>query len=126
MGLSVYFCESKYLPLKSTLDSCLIMGVGSSAILGSTNKFFMPWLVPRNDKSTVWAPTILGKLVNSGANGRKRRDITNHEITEDVMTYLNEVTDAFYGCKRGDWECMEKAAMTIYQTPESKKYERQF
>ena len=58
------------------------MGVGPSAILGSTNKFFMPWLVPRNQKDTVYAPSIFGKL----ANGRRRRDIENEELAEEVMS----------------------------------------
>ena len=56
------------------------MGVGPSAILGSTNKFFMPWLVPRNQKDTVHAPTIFGKL------GRKRREIETEELAQDVIT----------------------------------------
>ena len=64
------------------------MGVGPSAILGSTNKFFMPWLVPRNQKDTVYAPSIFGKL----AQGRRRRDIENEELAQEVMTckFLNE------------------------------------
>ena len=56
------------------------MGVGPSAILGSTNKFFMPWLVPRNQKDTVHAPTIFGKL------GRKRREIETEELAQEVIT----------------------------------------
>ena len=65
-----------------TLSSLVLqnMGVGPSAILGSTNKFFMPWLVPRNQKDTVHAPTIFGKL------GRKRREIETEELAQDVIT----------------------------------------
>ena len=55
------------------------MGVGPSAILGSTNKFFMPWLVPRNQKDTVHAPTVFGKL------GRKRREIETEELAQEVI-----------------------------------------
>lgn len=63
------------------------MGIGPSAILGSTNKFFMPWLIPRNQKDTVYAPSIFGKL----SNGRKRRDIENEVLAQEVMTckFLN-------------------------------------
>ena len=56
------------------------MGVGPSAILGSTNKFFMPWLVPRNQKDTVYAPTVFGKL------GRKRRDNGDEELAQEVIS----------------------------------------
>ena len=48
----------------------------TTAILGSTNKFFMPWLVPRNDAGSVYAPSILGKLFGSG---RRKRDLTQDE-----------------------------------------------
>ena len=53
----------------------------TTALLGSTNKFFMPWLVPRNDKGSVYAPSFLGKLFGAG---RKRRDVTDHE--NNVLT----------------------------------------
>ena len=56
------------------------MGAGPSAILGSTNKFFMPWLVPRNQKDTVHAPNIFGKL------GRKRRELETGELAQEIMT----------------------------------------
>ena len=56
------------------------MGVGPSAILGSTNKFFMPWLVPRNQKDTVHAPTIFGKFT-----GRKKRGIETAELAQEVI-----------------------------------------
>ena len=58
------------------------MGVGPSAILGSTNKFFMPWLVPRNQKDTVYAPSIFGKL----STGRKRREIETSELAQEVIS----------------------------------------
>ncbi len=51
----------------------LTMGGTTSAVLGSTNKFFIPWLIPRNNRDSVYAPNLLGKLV--GATGRKRRDV---------------------------------------------------
>ena len=47
------------------------MGVGTSAILGSTGKFFMPWFIPRNDNQSVFQPSVLNKL----QTGRKRRDV---------------------------------------------------
>ena len=59
-----------------------IMGVGPSAILGSTNKFFMPWLVPRNQKDTVYAPSIFGKL----STGRKRREIETAQVAQEVIS----------------------------------------
>ena len=58
------------------------MGIGPSAVLGSTNKFFMPWLVPRNQKDTLHAPSIFGKL----ANGRRRREIETEELAQEVIT----------------------------------------
>ena len=58
------------------------MGVGPSAILGSTNKFFMPWLVPRNQKDTVYAPSIFGKL----STGRKRREIETAQVAQEVLS----------------------------------------
>ena len=58
------------------------MGVGPSAILGSTNKFFMPWLVPRNQKDTVYAPSIFGKL----STGRKRREIETAQVAQEVIS----------------------------------------
>ena len=58
------------------------MGVGPSAILGSTNKFFMPWLVPRNQKDTVYAPSIFGKL----STGRKRREIATVQLAQEVIS----------------------------------------
>ncbi len=45
------------------------MGIGTSAILGDTNKFFLPWLIPRNDRDAIFRPNILGKLV-----GRTKRE----------------------------------------------------
>lgn len=45
------------------------MGIGTSALLGDTNKFFMPWLIPRNDRDSIYRPNILGKLV-----GRTKRE----------------------------------------------------
>ena len=58
------------------------MGVGPSAILGNTNKFFMPWLVPRNQKDTVHAPNIFGKF----ASGRRRREVETEELAQEVIT----------------------------------------
>ena len=44
----------------------------STALLGDTNKFFLPWLIPRNDRNSIFRPNILGKLV-----GRTKRDYDN-------------------------------------------------
>ena len=41
----------------------------TTALLGDTNKFFIPWLIPRNDRNSIFRPNILGKLV-----GRTKRD----------------------------------------------------
>ena len=48
------------------------MGLAPSALLGSTNKFFMPWLIPRNDRNSVYQANLFGKLA-----GRTKR---NNEI----------------------------------------------
>ena len=45
---------------------------GLTANLGSTNKFFMPWLIPRNDSNSVFRPNFFGKLA-----GRTKRDEYN-------------------------------------------------
>ena len=45
---------------------------GLTANLGSTNKFFMPWLIPRNDRNSVFRPNFFGKLA-----GRTKRDEYN-------------------------------------------------
>ena len=83
------------------------MGVGPSAILGSTNKFFMPWLVPRNQKDTVYAPSIFGKL----STGRKRREIETSELAQEVISCkskklecitlenFNNIIINIYGCR---------------------------
>jgi hypothetical protein len=52
------------------------MAYWTTALLGSTNKFFMPWLVPRNDRGSVYAPSFLGKLFRGG---RRRRDLPDDE-----------------------------------------------
>ena len=54
-------------------------------MLGSTNKFFMPWLVPRNDKGSVYTQNILGKLFRGG---RRRRDAPIGQ-EEEAATVLN-------------------------------------
>ena len=56
------------------------MGLGPSAILGSTNKFFIPWLIPRNDRNSVYAPNLLSKLFN----GRRKRDL--NEVTINMVS----------------------------------------
>ena len=57
------------------------MGVGTSAILGSTGKFFMPWFIPRNDNNAVFQPNVLNKL----QTGRKRRDLGD-PLMDDTET----------------------------------------
>merc|ERR1712165_370729 len=103
---------SLFLDSFSTRRNCNLskrakMGVGPSAILGSTNKFFMPWLVPRNQKDTVHAPTIFGKL------GRKRREIEIEELAQEVITYIDEISEAFNKCNEGDWRCLKEASFRI-------------
>ena len=59
--------------------------------LGSTNKFFMPWLVPRNDASSVYQQNILGKLFN----GRRRREVTFQDSTVLKSKWPNEFISGF-------------------------------
>ena len=47
--------------------------LGTYLNLGSTNKFFMPWLVPRNQKDTVYQATWLSRFFGK----RRRRDVRN-------------------------------------------------
>ena len=61
------------------------MAYWTTALLGSTNKFFMPWLVPRNDKGSVYTQNILGKLFRGG---RRRRDAPIGQ-EEEAATVLN-------------------------------------
>jgi len=49
------------------------MGIGTSALLGSTNKFFMPWLIPRNDRNSIFQANFFGKLA-----GRTKRNNENY------------------------------------------------
>ena len=36
----------------------------TTALLGDTNKFFIPWLIPRNDRNSIFSPNIFGKLAS--------------------------------------------------------------
>ena len=59
-----------------------IFGFDTHLNLGSTNKFFMPWLVPRNQKDTVYRSNWLARLFYGK---RKRRAIQNSEINTELV-----------------------------------------
>ena len=40
------------------------LGYSTTALLGDTNKFFIPWLTPRNDRNSIFTPNIFGKLAS--------------------------------------------------------------
>ena len=74
-----YTSQTTFVPILGFCDISFdtTMSYWTTAILGSTNKFFMPWLVPRNYKGSVYAPNFLGKLFGAG---RKRRDLAEGEL----------------------------------------------
>jgi hypothetical protein len=51
------------------------MGINTSANLGDTNHFFVPWLIPRNNRNSVYVPNFLGKL--AGRTGRSVPELDN-------------------------------------------------
>jgi len=51
------------------------MGIGTSALLGSTNKFFMPWLIPRNDRNSIFQANFFGKLAGRTKRNNDRIDV---------------------------------------------------
>ena len=66
----------------------------ATANLGDTNKFFMPWLIPRNDRNSIYRPNFFGKL----AGRTKRQDEINENSIETIeqgnhlwkKTYVNK------------------------------------
>ena len=56
----------------------------STANLGDTNKFFMPWLIPRNDRNSIFRPNFFGKL----AGRTKREEILNGNSIETGIILL--------------------------------------
>ena len=52
----------------------------ATANLGDTNKFFMPWLIPRNDRNSIYRPNFFGKL----AGRTKRQDEINENSIETI------------------------------------------
>ena len=47
--------------------------------IGDTNKFFMPWFIPRQNRHSVFQSTFLSRLF-----GRKRRDIADEDIEFEI------------------------------------------
>ena len=59
-----------------------VLGLGFYANLGDTNKFFMPWLNPRNGRNSVFTGSFLSRLFGK----RKRRSLNNNEwLDEDFL-----------------------------------------
>ena len=54
---------------KSKRSENMGLGYSTTALLGDTNKFFIPWLTPRNDRNSIFTPNIFGKLAS-----RTKRD----------------------------------------------------
>ena len=49
---------------KSKRSENMGLGYSTTALLGDTNKFFIPWLIPRNDRNSIFSPNIFGKLAS--------------------------------------------------------------
>ena len=47
--------------------------------IGDTNKFFMPWFIPRQNRHSVFQSTFLSRLF-----GRRRRDIRDEDIEFEI------------------------------------------
>ena len=47
--------------------------------IGDTNKFFMPWFIPRQNRHSVFQSTFLSRLF-----GRRRRDIADEDIEFEI------------------------------------------
>ena len=47
--------------------------------IGDTNKFFMPWFIPRQNRHSVFQSTFLSRLF-----GRRRRDIRAEDIEFEI------------------------------------------
>ena len=68
------------------------MGLGPSAILGSTGGFFKPWLVPRNNRHEVHAPSLLGSLLGYRNRGRRHAPAVDpHDAValEGTLSHIN-------------------------------------
>ena len=72
--------------------------------IGDTNKFFMPWFIPRQNRHSVFQSTFLSRLF-----GRRRRDIADEDIEFEingmkynfvayllVLFYSNDSNDSLY------------------------------
>ena len=47
--------------------------------IGDTNKFFMPWFIPRQNRHSVFQSTFLSRLF-----GRRRRAIADEDIEFEI------------------------------------------
>jgi len=88
---------------------------GLTANLGSTNKFFMPWLIPRNDRNSVFRPNFFGKLA-----GRTKRDEYNDLNTIEKDLDIFQLRLEF--CEDKMNNCIE----AIQKREQSKGYEGRF
>ena len=76
-----------------------VIGLGLYANLGGTNKFFMPWLNPRNGRTSVFEGSWLSRLF-----GRRRRRSSRNNLEAEEFEHGNKIFLSVrkYVTKNGD------------------------